>query len=110
VGGYFAPVGFYISIKPAQNYNRRDAQRGQIDESIPQGLCVAFPQLDHGDVIALSTSDTRYAVHATTVVEAVKNVPVIILAELRKLDMRDPVYDIALPTRPPLQTLDRAEL
>jgi hypothetical protein len=110
IGGYFSPVSFWMDLQPTARYSRRDESRGQVDDINTLGRAVAFPQLDHGDVWASSTGDARYAIHEIRAEALVRNTPIIVSASLRRLSPSDPIYELPLPPRPALQTVDRWEV
>lgn len=109
LGGYFQPVLFQMDLAPDERHSHRDGQFGQIDNSVVLARAIAFPELDHGDVWASASGDMRYAVHKVKNWAHVRNMPIIVSPELRRLSASDPIYDLPLPETPPLQTLDREE-
>jgi len=110
IDGYFSPVPFWIDQTIQPRYSRRDPQRGQVDDAASVGQCLGFPQLDHGDVWASATNDARFTLHKVTPVLHVRNVPVIVSVEMKRMSPSDPIYDLSLPDTPALQTVERAEL
>lgn len=110
IGGYFTPMAHYIDLDPAQRYASRDPERGNVDDVKTLGRCLAYPQLDHGDVWASATGDARFQIHRVRTVTAFRNVPVVVSVEASRLSPTDPVYELALPSPPTLQTLSRAEI
>lgn len=110
IGGFFTPVLHYLDLDPVARYSHRDADRGQIDDVVTLGQCLAFPQLDHGDVWATSTGDARFQLHEVTTLSAFRNVPLLVSVKAAKLSPSDPIYELALPDVPALQTADRAEI
>lgn len=110
LGGYFDPVPFWIDQMPGPRYARRDENRGHVDDIAAQGRCLGFPQLDHNDVWASATGDARFALHKVTPVASIKNVPVVVEVEMRRLSPTDPIFELPLPPAPKLQTVERAEI
>lgn len=109
IGGYFAPAPFLIVMEPGDRYPRRDAQGGSIDDTACFGRALAYPEVEHNDVWVTATGDARYAIHRVTTVAMIRDTPLAVLVELRRLAATDPVYELPLPETPPLQTLGREE-
>jgi hypothetical protein len=109
-GGYFAPHYMFMDTDPQDNYPKRDAERGPVSDNITRGRTLAYPELTHGDVWVTASGDDRFAIHGVKCVAQIRNVPLVVSASLRQLDLGDPIYEIPLPPVPPLQTLGREEL
>jgi len=110
IGGFFNPVLHYIDLDPAVRYSHRDADRGNVDDVVTLGQCLAFPQLEHGDVWATATGDARFQIHEVTTVCAFRNIPLIVNPKVYRLSPSDPVFELPLPDVPPLQTAGRDEI
>lgn len=110
VGGYFAPYLMQVDLAPQESYPHRDNDRGMVDDVLTQAArMVAYPEVEHGDIWASATSDIRYAIHKVRVISHLRGVPLFVGAELRAVDLADPIYELDLPPAPPLQTLGREE-
>jgi len=107
--GYFDPVEFWVSMTLGNRYSRRDPDRGQVDDQTVTGTSIAFPQLDHNDVWATATGDIRYVVHSVQPIVYVRQIPVINQVVLKRASPTDPIYDLALPTTPPIAYSGRLE-
>jgi len=109
VGGYFAPFLMQMDLTPQGSYPHRDNDRGNIDDIVTTGRTIAFPEMTHGDFWANATSDARYTIHGTKCVAHLRGVPLFVSAELREVDLGDPIYELDLPEVPSLTTLGREE-
>lgn len=109
VGGYFAPFLMQMDLVPQGSYQHRDDNVGMTNDIQSAGRTVAFPEVEHGDVWANATSDARYAVHAVKCVAHLRGVPLFVSAELKQVDLGDPIYELDLPEVPSLTTLGREE-
>ena len=107
LGGYFDPSAFWISAQLSERYAHRDAERGMVNDDETIGHALAYPQLDHGDVWCTATGDIRYAVHRVRPVVYHRQVPIIIQVQLKKLSPTDPIYDLLIPTTPPIAFAER---
>jgi hypothetical protein len=110
-GGYFTPVAFAMApVAAGPRGIQQDDNRGSIDD---QGLlcsAIGFPQLDREDVWISATGDARYAVDSIKPVAFVRHIPIIVQVTLSRIAATDPIYEIALPDLPPLQTLGRTDV
>ena len=110
-GGYFAASPMQmLTLQMGPRNNKIDPDRGQVNDLVKMVKAVAYPQLSQGDVWVAAHNDERYAIGQVTVVERLREVPVMVQVELTKIQISDPIYRLSLPSPPPLTTLNRAEL
>lgn len=110
IGGYFTPAALRLDTAHESRSYQRDAQRGPVEADVMFGVGAAWPELSVGDVWASATSDLRAYVTGVKIMVELRGVPLLIEAAMRTVPPGDPVYDLALPATPPLDTGGRATL
>lgn len=99
-GGYFAPIPCVwvdMGREAHQDHLDDEGKRGTVNDiSVPVKM-LAVPQVYHGDIWVQRDSDQRWHIHDVKNLVEVRNVPVIIEAEMRLMPFTSDIYSIVIP-------------
>lgn len=100
LGGYYdpQPLVFY-DLNQSQRYFSRDLEggKGLNNPDSAEAMLVAEPFLSTKDVIVNDTSDIRYSVHSIATRTHIRGVPLLVIANLRKVPFSSVIYTFPIP-------------
>lgn len=97
LGGYYAPVPFWVEFGPEQIV-RKIGEMGMINQVISQARVVSFPVVDSNDAWMNSTSGQIYKFDTTIAnVANVRNIPIIKSVQLSPVGKDDILYSYGKP-------------
>lgn len=100
LGGYYAPQPMvYTDITAESRYYQRATEdgMGMVNPQSVKGMFVALPYLSTMDVWVNNSSDVRFHIHQVQPRTYIRDVPILVVAELRPIPHDNVVYKFPIP-------------
>jgi hypothetical protein len=101
LGGYFAPVDFWVGASVQTTYHRRDKDRGMTNDEQMKVRCVPYPMPESKDIWVNLADGKRYEVEDVNVLSKVRQKPIAVEMTLSLLAFTNVAYQIDLAPAPP---------
>lgn len=95
-GGYHEPVEFYVELGLKARTLDNDVNYGAVQNVAQQCRCMGCPELSEGDLWIREDTDERYFVREVRDAAHLA-VPVVVIANFRKVPIDDPAYKVPRP-------------